>query len=415
VYLPHSLGYYYTSLCQFIGFDRFGEEYKVMGLAAYGQPRFLPLMQEILQPSADGAFRLHEDYFSGLLSQHHDELIDGSGEIVLPPLYSAQLEQELGPARTREEPLSQRDMDVAASCQAHFEKVVLHCLDQLHRDVGTDRLVTAGGAALNGVCNARILRDSPFRRSYIQCAAGDDGTALGAALHVWMTEAGGQRPAPMTHAYWGPSHPDEERREAIRAAGLNAEELTDTEVIERTAQLLAAGKVVGWYQGRSEWGPRALGNRSILAHPGWPDMKDIINRKIKRRESFRPFAPSILADRVRDYFEQDLESPFMMHVVKIRDEQRDALSAVTHEDGTGRLHTVKREQNPMYYALIERFAELTGTPVLLNTSFNENEPIVDCPGQAIACYLRNNIDALALGRFLMIKDEDAGNPADTTS
>ncbi|MFZ5624073.1 MAG: carbamoyltransferase [Gemmatimonadota bacterium] len=402
VVLPHSLGYFYTAICQFIGFDEFGEEYKVMGLAAYGRPRYLALMQRLLAWAGRGQYRIDPRYFSGLLRQSHEELAGGNGRLVIPPLYSAALVDELGPPRRREAEITERDRDLAASCQLHFENVVVECLRWLHDQVPSDALVTAGGCALNGVCNARILRDTPFRRHYAHAAAGDDGTAVGAALYAWRALASG-RPAPVSATYWGPAHGEAEQAAARAAAGVPAERLEMPALVARVADHLAAGRVVGWYQGRSEFGPRALGNRSILAHPGWPGMQDLINAKVKRREPFRPFAPSILAERVADYFEQTIESPFMMHVVKIREERRRELAAVCHVDGTGRLHTVTREQNPLYHALLVAFAERTGTPVLLNTSFNENEPIVDTPAQAVDCFVRTDIDVLCLGPFVAEK------------
>ena len=406
VMLPHSLGYFYTALCQFIGFDRFAEEYKVMGLAAYGEPKYLDLMSRMLTPTKGGQFRLTPEYFSGLLSRPHHELVNADGDLVIPPLYSSALVAELGAPRMRSEPLTQRDNDVAASCQRHFEDVVMHSVRALHDRVPVDALVAAGGCALNGVTNARILRDTKFKRTYIHCAAGDDGTAVGAALYVWNVLLQRPRTAPVWHPYWGPTHDEDRMEKALRGAGLSFDRCGDR-VVDVVAEHLTNGQVVGWYQGRSEWGPRALGNRSILAHPGWPGMKDLINTKIKRREAFRPFAPSILADRVGDYFEQDVESPFMMHVVRIREERRKELAAVTHQDGTGRLHTVTRAANPLYYELISAFGRRTGTPVLLNTSFNENEPIVDTPEQAVDCFVRNDIDVLCLGSLVSVKRRGA--------
>ncbi len=440
VFVPHSLGFFYTGICQFIGFDKFGDEYKVMGLAAYGQPSYRDFMQELLRvgdgsstphptlsplsqdtssglrpPSphpmrrreieaerVSGRFRLNREYFVPL-GRNLEECVDEKGEIVLPPLYSDALVKRLGPPRRRGAELTQREKDIAASCQAHFEEIVLHCLQDLHQRVPVENLVTAGGCALNGVCNARILRDTPFRRSYIQCAASDDGTAIGAALYVWNTVLGKPRAGLIDHAYWGPEYPEAEMGTALLNAKLAFERLDRPAVLERVASHLSSGHVVGWYQSRSEWGPRALGNRSILAHPGWPGMKDLINQKIKRREAFRPFAPTILAEAVGDYFEQPIESPFMMHVVKIRPGKRAALAAVCHADNTGRLHTVKRSQNPLYYDLIVEFARKSGVPVVLNTSFNENEPIVDTPQQAVDCFVRTDIDVLCLGPFVTVK------------
>ena len=414
VHVPHSLGFFYTALCQFIGFTKFGEEYKVMGLAAYGQPVYLDLMRELVSAgtgagseqrelgSGGGQFRLNPKFFRSL-GKNLEECVDATGEIVLPPLYTEALSRKLGAPRERTAALTQRENDLACSVQARFEEVVLACLRALHQRVPADKLVTAGGCALNGVCNARILRETPFRKSYIQCAASDDGTAIGAALHVWNALLKRPRAGLIDHAYWGPEHPEADLEAALRLAGLSFERFDRAGLLDRAAAHLHAGHVTGWYQGRSEWGPRALGNRSILAHPGWPGMKDLINQKIKRREAFRPFAPSILAEAVPDYFEQNVESPFMMHVVKIRPEKRAALAAVCHEDATGRLHTVKASQNALYYDLIKTFARKSGTPVVLNTSFNENEPIVDTPQQAVNCFVRTDMDVLCLGPFVTTK------------
>jgi len=402
VHVPHSLGFFYTALCQFIGFNKFGEEYKVMGLAAYGQPKYLELMRELISVHPRGGFRLDPKYFRPL-GKNLEECVDATGEIVLPPLYSDELARHLGAPRARGEALTQRENDIACSVQARFEEVVLASLRALHQHVPTDKLVTAGGCALNGVCNARILRETPFKKSYIQCAASDDGTAIGAAQYVWHGLLNQPRAGLVDHAYWGPEHSEADMETALRSAGWQFEKFDRADLLARAAAHLNAGHVTGWYQGRSEWGPRALGNRSILAHPGWPGMKDLINQKIKRREAFRPFAPSILAEAVPDYFEQTVESPFMMHVVKIRPDKRTALAAVCHEDATGRLHTVKQSQNALYYDLIKTFSQKSGTPVVLNTSFNENEPIVDTPQQAVNCFVRTDMDVLCLGPFVATK------------
>ena len=402
VHVPHSLGFFYTALCQFIGFSKFGEEYKVMGLAAYGQPVYLDLMRELIAVHPRGGFRLNPRFFRPL-GKNLEECVDATGEIVLPPLYSDELAQHLGAPRKRSDPLTQRENDIACSVQARFEEAVLACLGALHRRVPTDKLVSAGGCALNGVCNSRILRETPFKKTYIQCAASDDGTAIGAAQYVWNSQLKQPRAGMIDHAAWGPEHAEADMAAALQQAGLKFEKFDRAGLLERAAAHLNSGHVTGWYQGRSEWGPRALGNRSILAHPGWPGMKDLINQKIKRREAFRPFAPSILADEVVNYFEQNVESPFMMHVVKIKPEKRAALAAVCHEDFTGRLHTVKQSQNALYYDLIKTFSQTSGTPVVLNTSFNENEPIVDTPQQAVNCFVRTDMDVLCLGPFVTTK------------
>ncbi len=403
VWFPESLGFFYTALCQFIGFDRFGDEYKVMGLAAYGQPSYTEVLRELLRSDDRGGLRLSRRYFSHTGARGFVSSGAEHREIVLEPLYTPRLAELFGAPRQGNAELTARDKNLACSCQQRFEEAVLQCLGWLHRQVGGDTLVTAGGCALNGVCNARILRDTPFTRTYIQCAASDDGTAIGAALYVWNAVLGKPRGEPIEHAYWGPEHPESRMEAALKAQRLAYRKFDTPALLEEVSEQLCRGHVVGWYQGRSEWGPRALGNRSILAHPGWPGMKDLINQKIKRREPFRPFAPSILAEAVAEYFEQAVESPFMMHVVKIRPEHRAALAAVCHEDATGRLHTVKRSQNPLYYDLIAAFARKSGVPVVLNTSFNENEPIVDTPEQAVDCFVRNDLDVLVLGPFVTTK------------
>ena len=401
-FVPDSLGYLYTAICQFNGFDHFGEEYKVMGLAAYGEPKYVDVLREFVKIDGRGGYALDERYIR-TTGGSFEECINEKGEIVLAKMFTSDLVKKLGEPRPRGEELTQRDKDLAASTQKYFEELVLGLLGSLHAQMPTDKLVTAGGCALNGVCNARILRETPFKQSYIQCAASDDGTAIGAALYVWNSVLKKPRSPVIDHASLGPEYPESDIEKALKAAGLSYERFDGEALYKRVATHLKSGHVTGWYQGRSEWGPRALGNRSILAHPGWPGMKDLINAKIKRRESFRPFAPSILAEAVPDWFEQTVESPFMMHVVKIRAEKRAALAAVCHEDFTGRLHTVKRSQNQRYYDLIKEFSTQSGTPVVLNTSFNENEPIVDTPEQAIACFLRTDMDALCAGPFVTVK------------
>ena len=277
-------------------------------------------------------------------------------------------------------------------------------MNRLQELVPVSRLAMAGGCALNGVANARIHRETPFVDQYLQAAASDDGTCLGAAYYVWHQVLGNEERFQMKHAFWGPEYSEERIKKVAEGSGYLVKRCADDEELVATAaSLLEQGMVMGWYQGRSEWGPRALGNRSILAHPGIPTMKDTINAKIKRRESFRPFAPSVLKSEVGTYFEQLVDSPFMMHVVKIRPEWRERLPAVTHVDGTGRLQTVQEDNNPLYHKLISEFKRRTGLGVVLNTSFNENEPIVDTPEQALNCFTRTDMDALCLGRNVLLK------------
>lgn len=403
VTLPHSLGFFYTALCQFIGFDEFGEEYKVMGLAPYGEDRHGDLMRELVRLDDRHWYRLGLGYF-GMHEGGESGAVDETRRILMGRFYTDRLSAALGTPRRRDEPLTQREMDIARSTQVRFEEAALHCLTRLQGLVPTTRLAMAGGCALNGVANARIQRETLFKVHYLQAAASDDGTCLGAAYWCWHNVLGRKERFQMRHAFWGPGYSDERVRAVAEGSGFKVRVcVDDAELVEMAAGLIAAGLVTGWYQGRSEWGPRALGNRSILANPAIPTMKETLNTKIKRRESFRPFAPSVLRELVPTYFEQTVDSPFMQHVVKIRPEWRERLPAVTHVDGTGRLQTVDAASNPLYYQLIEAFRRQTGIDMVLNTSFNENEPIVDTPEQALDCFRRTDMDALCLGRFVLTK------------
>ena len=414
VALPDSLGFFYTAMCQFIGFEQFGEEYKVMGLAPYGQDNHRDLMAKLVAPTSNGLFKLGSGYI-GMHNGGESGELDDRSHLVMGRLYSEKLTAELGPARRREDPVTQREKDIARSTQVRFEEVAVSVVDALQKKLGTPRIAMAGGCALNGVANARILRETGIESPYLQAAASDDGTCLGAALYCWHNVAGGTERFHMKHAFWGPGYGAEDMRHAAEGALQSAdlEECADQEsMLERASWLLSEGLVVGWYQGRSEWGPRALGNRSILANPAEPSMKETINSKIKRREGFRPFAPSVLLSRAAEYFEQPVDSRFMMHVVKIKPEWRDRLPAITHVDGTGRLQTVDPESNALYHSLIERFEQRTGIGMLLNTSFNENEPVVDRPEQAVDCFLRTDMDALVLGNLVLVKSSIARELAD---
>ena len=403
VYLPVSIGFFYSAICQYIGFDGFGEEYKVMGLAPYGEDKYHEEMKKLLVIDENGWFHFGQGYFAmpngwSCNFQTSDDFMH------MFTLYKPKLCKLLGGApRKRSDPLTQREKDIAKSCQVRFEEVAMHCINRLHQIAPNDNICMAGGSALNGVANARVLRDTPFKTPYLQAAASDEGTSLGAAMWVWHNVAGGTKRFHMKHAFWGPCYGDARIKSDIASKGCSAKRFEDKELFARIIALLRKGCVVGWYQGASEWGPRALGNRSILADPTNPNMKAIINAKIKRRESFRPFAPSVLAEDVGEYFEQDVYSPFMMHVVRFKSEWRERLPAVTHVDGTGRLQSVSREFNPRYYDLISEFKKVSGVGILLNTSFNENEPVVDTPAQALDCYLRTDMDALCLGNWLLEK------------
>jgi carbamoyltransferase len=398
--LPDSLGFFYTAICQFIGFERFGEEYKVMGLAPYGEDRFGDTMKRMVELTPDGWFRLGKGYFG----MHEARKPEGRERLTVDTLFGDRMAQELGAPRRREDPLTQREMDIARSAQVRFEEAIVHCLTHLHGQVPSQQLVMAGGCALNGVANARILRETPFTTPYLQAAASDDGACLGAAYHVWHNVLGRKERFHMEHAAWGPGYSDDRNRKVAQESGFKVQACADDdELVEAASALIAEGLVTGWYQGRSEWGPRALGNRSILANPAILTMKDTINAKIKRRESFRPFAPSVLREDVPVYFEQDVYSPFMMHVVKLKPEWQGRLPAITHVDGTGRLQSVDPASNPLYHKLISAFKRRTGIGMVLNTSFNENEPVVDTPEQALACFARTEMDALCLGRYILRK------------
>lgn len=403
VCLPNSLGFFYTALCQFIGFGGFGEEYKVMGLAAYGEDMFSDEMRLLVRVKTGGWFRLGEGYFAMHSGRASGEQ-DASGKPVLGQLYTTKLYDLLGKPRDRKNPLTARECNLAKSTQRRFDEVALHCLERLNGLVNTHRLAMAGGCALNGVTNARIHRDTVFREQYIQPAASDDGSCLGAAYWCWHNVLGKTERFHMSHPFWGPEHSGSVLADAANKSGFLQRVFdSDESLVEAVAGLIARGWIVGWYQGRSEWGPRALGHRSILANPILPTIRDLINSKIKRRESFRPFAPSVLKEDVSTYFEQTLESPFMQHVVGVRKEWRDRIPSVTHVDGTSRLHTVEVSTSPLYYLLIKAFKRITGVGMLLNTSFNENEPIVETPQQAVDCFQRTDMDALCLGRFLLVR------------
>lgn len=405
VKFPHSLGAFYQAITQFLGFPHYGDEYKMMGLAPYGEPNHLDAMRQIVRLRADGGYALELKYF-----RHHREKIAyqwTAGSPSVGELFADSLEQLLGPRRASDEPLSQRHKDIARSAQAMYEEAFFHLLNTLHPQYGTDDVVIAGGCGMNSVANGKIVRRSAFKQVYIQSAAGDAGGAIGAAAVV-NARLGLPRPL-MPHAYLGPHFSSAEiaelleaRKTEIAEAGCTVSHCEDEALLcEKTAQAIARGEVIGWFQGALEWGPRALGNRSIVCDPRRADMKDILNLKIKRRESFRPFAPSVLREAVPEWFEEDADVPFMMQVFQIRAEKRALIPAVTHVDGSGRLQTVERAHNPRYYRLILAFQTLSGVPMVLNTSFNENEPVVLRPVEALNCFLRTKMDLLVLGDWLV--------------
>jgi carbamoyltransferase len=399
---PHSTGIVYTATTQFLGFPHYGDEGKVMGLAPYGRPRFINEFREIVRTEENGQFRLNLNYF-----RHHAEGVEmtwDEGSPVIGRVFSDEYAHLFGPPRVPGTPLSDRERDIAASLQLRLEEVGFHILNHLHDRTGLTDLGLAGGVAYNSVMNGKILLNTPFKRLFIQPAAGDSGTALGVCYQIYNGLLKRERAEVMTGAYTGPEFTNEDIRSALSKNKIIFEHYSDEELTKRAAQDIAAGLVVGWFQGRMEFGPRALGNRSIVVDPRRAEMKDVLNDRIKKREPFRPFAPSILEERVADYFEQTHPAPTMLKVYQIKEEWRQEIPAVTHVDGSGRLQTVSREVNERYYQLISDFAAMTGVPVVLNTSFNENEPIVCTPQEAIDCFQKTRMDVLYLGNYAVRRE-----------
>ncbi|MFZ0736564.1 MAG: carbamoyltransferase C-terminal domain-containing protein [Candidatus Acidiferrales bacterium] len=405
---PHSVGMYYTALTQYLGFWKFGDEYKVMGLAAYGTPRFLDEFRKIVRADGNMTFRLNLDYFTHQREGPEMTWRDAGTTPVLGRLFSDYLEKRLGPARSAEQPLEQRHHDLAASMQAALEEAVLAHVNELAKRTKEISLCLAGGVAFNCVVNGKMLDGTPFERIYVQPAAGDAGLSVGAAFAVEHTILNRPRNFVMEHAGWGPGF---KRGEVARTVeqritdhdAVQVEDLPEDALVRAAAHEIADGRIIGWFQGRAEWGPRALGNRSILADPRRAEMKDILNQRIKHRETFRPFAPSILEEATGEYFERTHTSPFMTFAYRVRAEKRSVIPAPTHVDGTARLQTVSRRTNPLYWKLIRAFGDLTGVPVVVNTSFNDNEPIVCRPEEALDCFLRTRMDVLVMGDLVLRK------------
>ena len=415
VYFPHSLGIFYQALTQYLGFPHYGDEYKVMGLAPYGKPTELDKMRKIVLPQDDGSFQLDLKYFN-----HHTDGISTTwedGQPAFESLFTTEMEDLLGPKRAKDEPLTDYHHNIARSVQAMYEEAFFNLLDKLYDRHQSPNICIAGGCGANSVANGKVRRNTGFDRVYVQSAAGDAGGAIGAAFVAWRNR-GGDMGFVMDNAYWGPSSDAteisallSERKADLDEAGCDIRVIEEeSDLVEKVAAAVADGKVVGWFQGRAEWGPRALGNRSILGDPRRADMKDILNRKIKRRESFRPFAPSVLKSATGEWFEEVDDVPFMMQVFQIREEKREKIPAVTHVDGSGRLQTVSEDTNPRYHRLISAFERRTGVPMVLNTSFNENEPVVNLPVEALNCFLRTKMDVLVLGDTLIerVQVEEAG-------
>jgi carbamoyltransferase len=389
---PHSLGLLYSAFTYYLGFKVNSAEYKVMGLAPYGKPvHFERIMKEMVHLQEDGSFKLDMKYFS---YDHGLTMTDGA----FADFFG-------GPPRKAEAWMNEREFDIAASVQKVCEEVVLQMVRHIHEETGLPNLCMAGGVALNCVANGRVIRETPMKNLFVQPAAGDAGGAVGVAHWIHNTLKKQPRMPGWTHAYLGPEYKDPEIAEYVQKSQAKSEVLPDSDLCRRTAQLIADGNVIGWYQGRMEFGPRALGGRSILADPRDEKMRDTLNMKIKFREGFRPFAPSVLADKASEWFEIDCESPYMLLVAQVREGKR-VIPSVTHVDNSARLQTVTRESSPLYYSLIEEFEKITGVPIVINTSFNvRGEPIVCTPHDAYMCFMRTNMDYLVMGHHLLDKKQ----------
>ncbi len=401
ILFPHSLGIFYTAMTQWLGFPKYGDEGKTMGLAPYGEPRYLDDMRRLVRVQADGTFELDLDYFV-----HHAEgatMTWQGGEPTLGTLFSPKMVELFGEPRVPRSDITHHHMDVAASMQAILEEAEFAIVRKLQAETGQKALCMAGGVALNSAFNGQVLPQTEFEDIYIQPAAGDAGTALGVCYYIYHQLLDRPRAQVMLDASTGPQSDNGAIQAVLDRHSLPYQVLDEEALVEQAAGIVAHGHVLGWFQGRMEWGPRALGNRSIIADPRRDDMKDILNARVKHREKFRPFAPSVLLEATGDYFDQTYPDPFMIKVYNVLPEKRAEVPAITHVDGTGRLQTVDRQHAPLYWALINAFGQRTGTPVVLNTSFNENEPIVCTPEEAVDCFLRTKMDALVMGNFLVVK------------
>ena len=387
--LPHSLGQFYSAVTNYIGFDMFaGDEWKVMGLAAYGKPKHYDFFREkVLKTNGGSGFKFDIKVLDHHLAKHYK--------------FSDAIIKELGPSREFGSELTEHHWDIASSAQKALEDTAIHLVKQIKEMTGEENLCLAGGVAFNSVMNGRIFHETPFKNFYVQPAAGDAGCSLGAALMVWHQKLGNPREFVMNHAYWGPGFSNEECRDALDTAGLEYETLDDEVLLPKLAKMISEGAIIGWFNGRMELGPRALGARSFLADPRRSDMREILNHKVKLREWFRPLAPSMQEEHGREVFGVEHHDPFMITVIEVAEEYKSKIPAVVHVDGTARPQMVSRETNPRYWNLINEFKKLTGIPMLLNTSFNVQEPIVCTPQDAINTFQNANFDALVLENNLV--------------
>ena len=396
---PHSLGVFYTTVTQFLGFPNYGDEYKVMGLAPYGEAKYLKELEQILEMTDDGFFKLNKAYF-----KHFKEGVAmdwEGGNPTIESLFTDEWCKLLGKHRVKDDKLEQWHIDLATSVQRFTEKVIFHMLNHLHKKTGAENICITGGVAQNSVANGKILENTSFKNIYIPSAGHDAGTCIGSALYLYNQILGKDRLPEITTAYFGAKSNQDEITAVLERSEVKFTVYSDEELFEKVSNKLVEGGIIGWFQGRTEFGPRALGHRSIIVDPRRSDAKDLLNDKIKRRESFRPFAPSILKEAVEDYFVQSDNVPFMEKVFNIKEEKHKEIPAVTHVDGTGRLQSVDKNISPRYHKLISKFAEKSGVPILLNTSFNENEPIVNKPEEALDCFLRTKIDMLVMENVIV--------------
>ncbi|MDR4509884.1 MAG: carbamoyltransferase [Candidatus Brocadiaceae bacterium] len=386
--IPHSLGQFYASITGFLGFKIQSDEYKVMGMASYGEPKFADFFRKkVLNVHKDGSYRLNTRFLDYHLARQG--------------IFSEETMKYLGKNRLPHEKVTQTHMDIASSSQVVLEEALFKMANYLHTRTGESNLCMAGGVALNCVANGKLSENTPFKNICIQPASGDAGTSLGAALYLYHHTTHKPRIYQMKDAYLGPSFSSKECMDAVNQFGLSFRELPEEKLCRKVAAFLADGKLVFWFQNRMEWGPRALGNRSLLADPRRAEMRDIINLKVKQREIFRPFAPSVLEEKSFEYFGNPDPSPFMLFAFKVNSHKQNEIPAVTHVDGTARPQTVSKKENPLYWNLIKEFENLTGVPVLLNTSFNVQEPIVCSPKDAVSCFIKTKVDYLVLNNFLV--------------
>lgn len=389
IHYPNSLGLFYTAVTTYLGFKALNGEGKVMGLAGHGKPEYLDKFREMVQVKSDGSFKLDHSYFGFNKGNR---------------MYSRKFLRIFGPERLPETAITERHYNIAATLQQFTEEILIKIARNLYDLTGSDNLCLSGGVFLNCVANGKILEKTPFKKIFIQPAAGDSGGALGIASYIYHSLFEKQRDYIMKDAYLGPNYTQNYIERILLRQSLKYKKLEDNEISRFMAEKISLNNIIGWFQGRMEFGPRALGNRSILANPCNPDMKDILNSKVKMRESFRPYAPAVLEDRLKDFFVLNVESPFMLLAAPVREEKKTIIPAVTHIDGTARIQTVNKETNPRFWQVIKEFENLTGTPVLLNTSFNlRGEPIVCSPEDAINCFLKSQMDYLVLENYVIEK------------